>query len=235
MRLIKANDWQIMAIKKDIEKINKILYRRESISLSLVIEVVVSFLAVIFDHLLDPKKYPDVSFYILVVGSVFACLPLISYYCKEGVGFIRKVKLARSGIRNIQKFVDIFDNQICYWVMICNSYNSLLDKAQYEDEKIFFYQEASYYRNKCICELYKMIPVGKKVFTCDSSDCGNHSTVAKHRLCCVLRLLKTEYKKSTRLVGGLSAHPDIKAQNEENERISKLEKAFEEELKIDLG
>lgn len=232
MRLIKANDWQIMSIKKDIEKINKTLCRREYVSLSVSIEIVVSFLTVVFDQWFDSQENQNIPFYTFIIGTAVAFLPLVYYFCKEGIGFIKKVRLARSGFRSVQNFVDTFDNQICYWVMICNSYNSLLKKAENDGERIFFYQEASYYRNKCIRELYKMIPVGKKVFTCDSSNCENRSTVAKHRLCCVLRLLEIEYKKSIDLVKEISNNPDIEAQNEENERLSNLEKEFKNKLGI---
>ena len=189
MDTLKINDWQEMALKKDTEIIIKKLETHESLFVSLCWEIVVTVGAVLIDHLFD---IDNVGNWLWVVCAVAAIIPPVVLFTKWF--FKRQVQLhnARKGKLKIKHYVDCFDNQICYWVMMSNSYSKMLSEMPMDKriESIFLFQESSYYINKSIDSLYKMKPIINKVFSQSNERVIQKKLIALYRLVSLLELMK---------------------------------------------
>lgn len=186
MEDIKFNEWQEMALKKDMESIIKKLDMQEPIILSLCWEVVLAVGTIIVDHLFDIQNI-DIMLWIFVV--ILAVLPPIIIIFQKFVRWGLSIKKVLSGKYEVRDLVDTFDNQICYWVMMCNSYNNLLSKVSEKNKKIFLYQEGCYYNNKSMQALFHMNPVIDKVFSNDSKDVIEKNIVDIYRLLSLLEMM----------------------------------------------
>lgn len=189
MDRIKFNDWQDMALKKDTETIIKSINSHEPVFFSLCIEIIVAVGAVIIDHFFDKEA---VNPWIWIIATIIAVIVPLYMVILKLVKWISAIKRVKKGKLGVRQFVDLYDNQICYYVMTSNSYGHLLtnNTTIRDDEKVFIYQEGSYYNNKAIQELYKMKPVISKVFTPDVSESIDARLIAVYRLTSLINVMK---------------------------------------------
>lgn len=186
---IKFNDWQEMALKKDTEAIIKKLNSQEPIFFSLCWEIVLAMGAIIVDHLSDTQQ---VNAYVWILWVIIAVFPPIIILLSKVTCWIRAISRAKAGNYNIRAFVDSFDNQICYWVMMCTSYSRILSNSRDTSisQRVFLYQEGSYYLNKSIHALEAMLPVCDKVFSIDPQQIIDDNLVSVYRLQNILELIQ---------------------------------------------
>lgn len=198
MKEVNFSDWQEMALKKDVEQIKKKIYSQEPIFFSLCWELILVLGSIIIDHLFDTEKTPE---------------------------WIRLVSFVKKGNINIKGYVDLFDNQISYWVMLSNAYTDMLvrEVEGTKSEKEFLYREGCYYNNKTMHAVYAMKPVFHKVFTGDLSKVKNENLVDLERLLNVLNVMYEQQKRMDDAVEGIVS-PGIKKQQE-------LNKSYQLELK----
>ncbi len=220
MNNIKFNDWQEMALKKDTETIIKKMSTQEPIFYSLCWEIVIAVGSIIVDHFFDTQK---VNIHIWIVCAVLAIIPPFLIIVIKSIKWVVSIRNAKAGTYNIKQFVDSFDNQICYWIMMCNSYNRLLytmpnDK---KSEKIFLYQEGCYYNNKSIHALYKMKPVLDKVFTDDPQKVVRSNLVATYRLVGLVEMLSTYQLELDRNINDFKSDPSVEEQIKINHELEK--------------
>ena len=164
---VSFSDWQEMALKKDIEDIKKKINSQEPILFSVCWEIVLALGTVIVDHLFDVQKAP---IYVWIIVMVAAVLPPIVVLIDKLIKWIRSIYLVRIGNLKIRSYIDLFDNQISYWVMLSNSYADMLTEAINDGhstaaEKEFLYREGCYYNNKSMQALYSMKPNFSKIFS----------------------------------------------------------------------
>lgn len=203
-----------MALKKDMETIIRKLNTQEPLIFSLCWEIVLAVGAIIIDHLVDTDGISTCWWIAVVFLAIVP--PIVIIVCKicKWLIMIGKVK---SGIYDVKNMVDTFDNQICYWVMMCNSYCNLLSTGGDEKEKKFLYQEGCYYNNKSIQELYHMKPVIDKVFSPDKNLIIRKNNVAVYRLVSLLELMNQYQQELDQKIASLKGDYVIKAQMEINE------------------
>lgn len=215
MNNIKFNDWQEMALKKDTETIIKKLDTQEPVVYSLCWEIVLAVGAIIVDHFFDTDSVNTWVWILCVVLAVLPPLVIIIIKLANWIILVRRVSLGNYGTR---RFVDIFDNQICYWVMMCNSYSRILSSipAQNTEERIFLYQEGCYYNNKSIQALNKMAPVMDKVFSSNSEKVVEDNLVAVYRLLSILQMMKQYQIDLDSSVEDMKSDRSIKEQMEIN-------------------
>lgn len=232
MKNIKFNDWQEMALKKDTETIIKKLNKPEFSTLALCWEFFLVLIASIADHLIDINDKMWAAM-IIILGMI----PLIFFVAKNMHWLVSALKRVKSGKYDIKGMVDTFDNQICYWVMMCNSYCNLLStNTENKNERIFLYQEGCYYNNKSIEALYRMKPVIDKVFSENSQTVGNNN-VAVYRLSSLLKMMNQhqldldcyieDYKDDTAIKGQMKTNDEYK--NRIIQFIDDVNKIFENE------
>ena len=212
MKNIKFNDWQEMALKKDMETIIGKLNKQEFSTLALCWEFFLVLIASIIDHLINMNDK------IWVAIIMLATIPLIVLILKNMHEFVSALERVKSGKYNVKGMVDAFDNQICYWVMMCNSYCNLLStNKEKKNERIFLYQEGCYYNNKSIQALYYMKPVIDKVFSDKKEEIIGNNIVAVYRLLGLLEMMNQYRLDLDRYVEDLKDDPIIKEQMAINE------------------
>ena len=169
MNKINFSDWQEMALKKDVEDIKKKINSQEPILFSLCWEIVLALGSIIVDHLFDTDQAPTWVWILVIIAAVIPPSIVIIYkvYCLQ-----KSIHLAKKGKLKIRSYVDVFDNQISYWVMLSNSYADMLTEVvtspnaiTSDAEKEFLYREGCYYNNKSIQALYSMKSNFDKIFS----------------------------------------------------------------------
>lgn len=218
MKHIKFNEWQEMALKKDMETIIKKLNAQEPIIFSLCWEIVLALGAIIVDHLFDTENM-NMCMWVFVV--ILAVIPPVVIIVIKMYKWISALKRVTAGIYDIKNMVDIFDNQICYWVMMCNSYCSLLSDMDKKNEKIFLYQEGCYYNNKSMQALYHMKPIIDKVFSDKKEKIIKNNNVAVYRLLSLLEMMNQYQLDLDGFVGDIKSDFVIQKQMEINETYQK--------------
>lgn len=212
MNSIKFNEWSDMGQKKDIETINKKLDSREPIFLSICIEIVIAVGVVLVNHLFDTDQTPVL---VWIITGIIAVMPPVFFIIRALYKYICRIVNVWNGKLNTVDYIDTFDNSICYWAMMCRSFCNLLkDKGTKisNDEKMFYYQEASYYIFKSIYNLDKMTPVVNKVFTIDAKESINKHVITIYRLETIVNVLKTVSKELELELTNISGYDDSKLQ-----------------------
>lgn len=223
MKRIMFNDWQEMALKKDIEKIIRRMDSNDTVFYSVCWEITITFAAIFVESLIGIE---NIKCCILFLVFLLAVLPPLIIFSSKFIRLILKIIEVRKGNLSIREFVDRFDNQVSYWVMMSNSYGKILLETEGEEEEfIFIYQEGCYYNNKAMDELYKMKPVVDKVFS------NVQEKVKRKRLVEVQRLINTQdliianQNMLDRCIVPYENHPPIIEQKKLN---LEYRKAFEE-------
>lgn len=229
MNRIKFNDWQEMALKKDTEKIIKLLNKQEPIIISLTWEIVLGIGAIIVDHFFDTEA---ISIYVWIICAALAIIPPLIILVVKFAKWINLIHSVKIGKYYTKVFVDTFDNQICYWVMMCNSYTQISKRLSdtQQNEKKFLYQEGCYYINKSIQELNKMQPVIDVVFykvddKFDSSQWEN-GRISLYRLINILDMMNQNMLELAKTVTNLSSDDIISEQNKMNKKYAGIVDAF---------
>lgn len=189
MKNIKFNEWQEMALKKDMETIIKKLNDQEPIIYSLCWEIALALGTIIIDHLFDTESFNICWWVSVVILAVIPPIAIIIYKMYKWISALNRVKAGKYDVKNM---VDIFDNQICYWVMMYNSYCNLLSdmiNMDKKNEKVFLYQEGCYYNNKSMQMLYHMKPIIDKVFSNEKEKIIKNNNVAVYRLLSLLEMM----------------------------------------------
>lgn len=190
MNPVKFNDWSDLGVKKDIEQINKKIGTHESILATIGVEVFISAAVIILDHLFDANSAPRFAW---IAAAVFALVPPVFVFGRLLYRWIKKIIRVKHGKYDINGFVDTFDNSICYWALMCQSFVQLLNengKGMSPEEKLFYYQEVHFYINKSYKKLHEMMPIAEKVFTDRPDELKHKRMVSLQRLNIILNLLQ---------------------------------------------
>lgn len=133
--------------------------------------------------------------------------------------WICSIVSVKKGKFNVKDSVDIFDNQISYWVMLSNAYTDMLleDINGTNSEKEFLYREGCYYNNKSMQAIYAMKSNFDKIFSMDPQKVKKDSLVDMERLFNILRVMKEQQDRLDATVSEISSE-GIKRQRELNEK-----------------
>lgn len=215
MNRVNFSDWQEMALKKDIEQIKKKLTSQEPVLFSLCWELVLALGSIIADHLFDTENAPEWIWFTVIALAVVPAAVILGAVAGKWICSIVSVK---KGKFNVKDSVDIFDNQISYWVMLSNAYTDMLleDINGTNSEKEFLYREGCYYNNKSMQAIYAMKSNFDKIFSMDPQKVKKDSLVDMERLFNILRVMKEQQDRLDAAVSGISSE-GIKRQRELNE------------------
>lgn len=216
MNRVNFSDWQEMALKKDIEQIKKKLTSQEPVLFSLCWELVLALGSIIADHLFDTENAPEWIWLTVIALAVIPAAVILGVVAGKWICSIVSVK---KGKFNVKDSVDIFDNQISYWVMLCNAYTDMLleDINGSNSEKEFLYREGCYYNNKSMQAIYAMKSNFDKIFSMDPQKVKKDSLVDMERLFNILRVMKEQQDRLDAAVSEISSE-GIKRQCELNEK-----------------
>lgn len=216
MNRVNFSDWQEMALKKDIEQIKKKLTSQEPMLFSLCWELVLALGSIIADHLFDTENAPEWIWFTVIALAVIPAAVILGVVAGKWICSIVSVK---KGKFNVKDSVDIFDNQISYWVMLSNAYTDMLleDINGSNSEKEFLYREGCYYNNKSMQAIYAMKSNFDKIFSMDPQKVKKDSLVDMERLFNILRVMKEQQDRLDAAVSEISSE-GIKRQCELNEK-----------------
>ena len=216
MKEVNFSDWQEMALKKDIEQIKKKLTSQEPVLFSLCWELVLALGSIIADHLFDTENAPEWIWFTVIALAVIPAAVILGVVVGKWICSIVSVK---KGKFNVKDSVDIFDNQISYWVMLSNAYTDMLleDINGTNSEKEFLYREGCYYNNKSMQAIYAMKSNFDKIFSMDPQKVKEDSLVDMERLFNILRVMKEQQDRLDATISEISSE-GIKRQRELNEK-----------------
>ena len=216
MNRVNFSDWQEMALKKDIEQIKKKLTSQEPVLFSLCWELVLALGSIIADHLFDTENAPEWIWFTVIALAVIPAAVILGVVVGKWICSIVSVK---KGKFNVKDSVDIFDNQISYWVMLSNAYTDMLleDINGTNSEKEFLYREGCYYNNKSMQAIYAMKSNFDKIFSMDPQKVKEDSLVDMERLFNILRVMKEQQDRLDATISEISSE-GIKRQRELNEK-----------------
>ena len=220
MKRVNFSDWQEMALKKDIEQIRKKINSQEPVLFSLCWELILALGSIIVDHLFDTESAPQWVWIAVLVSAVVPAILILGY---KVLKWINSIRLVKKGKLDIRDSVDVFDNQISYWVMLSNAYTDMLAEAP-EDEKAereFLYREGCYYNNKSMRALYEMKPNFHKIFSDDPEDVLKKNLVDLERLRNLLGVMKVQQNKLDNAAKKMDG-TEIERQRELNAKNLKL-------------
>lgn len=209
MNKINFSDWQEMALKKDVEDIKKKVNSQEPILFSLCWEIILALGSIIADHLFDIEQSPIWVWILVIAAAVVPPLIVIIYrfYC-----WVISIKSAKRGKLKIRSSVDVFDNQISYWVMLSNSYADMLTEVvnnpnaiASDSEKEFLYREGCYYNNKSMQALYGMKSNFDKIFSSDNDEIKRNSLFDIERLHNILSVMHEQQIQLNRGIDGVNS------------------------------
>lgn len=221
MNRVNFSDWQEMALKKDIEQIKKKLTSQEPVLFSLCWELVLALGSIIADHLFDTENAPEWIWFTVIALAVVPAAVILGAVAGKWICSIVSVK---KGKFNVKDSVDIFDNQISYWVMLSNAYTDMLleDINGTNSEKEFLYREGCYYNNKSMQAIYAMKSNFDKIFSMDPQEVKSDSLVDMERLFNILRVMKEQQDRLD------SAISEIRSEGIERQR--ELNKEYMDDL-----
>jgi len=194
----KPNDWELMAQKKDIEEIKKILIdnlasktkeRKNAINIlrKAIVSVALTSIATIITTIslsLFQENHYETWVYILCIIFIIiiACIPFFRDLVKL---FYNKEIVPKE---DINEMVDMFDNDIIYNALTSLKYLDLYDSTIDTIEKRFYNNEIKYLIRKILYQLNKI----EQRAVCDSFTCDNFKTkkILKERIEVVFKLVE---------------------------------------------
>lgn len=190
-----AIDWQTFSQKKNIEEIAKNTKDKNDIQLTAVVEIFMTIASIFADNVLSGTLHSIVWILILAASSV----PIIWLLSKYIIRFWKK-NLPGSDIPNSQDMIDLFDNDICYYVLMAESYSKeFSDAKKIKKECItevdrFYFIETCFYVNKAIYNLSKTANNFNVIYSDDVNELYNNRKISITRLSNLLGILDSVIK-----------------------------------------
>lgn len=227
MKKFSAVEWQSFSLKKDVENILKKLRETQAIQLSIFGEIALVVFGVAFANIfIEVEAQRTFWIVILCISVIPIIVPLVQWIYKKAM----KSKTG-SDMMKPKDFVDSFDNEICYYVLMSESYYSMLVEAIAPesgvddlDIKRFYFIEASYYLNKAIADLSPISNIADKVLTSDKNSIIEKRLISYARYNNVKNLLNIIYDYLDRhksILDGLADGETIISTNDEYHNMLK--------------
>lgn len=232
---LSVNDWQDFSLKKDIEKLNKLVQSVCKIGSTVVFDVVVAFGAMIIDRLFDfTDRKIAVAVYIFAAFLIIA--PLIRLLYRKIKAFIHD-GFTSIVSRDIREYIDCFDNEIWTYVMMSDSFLDLLADNITSDahRKTFYFSQTCFWLNKAIMKLSEMSQKLKKIFDKDNKEVTKHRKVSTARLINLLDIIINIKKAVNEKNEGLTlSEEDLTANNSYHNTLNEFLSKAHEDLGIDI-
>lgn len=160
-------DWQSFSQKKNIEEVAKNTRTKKAIELTAITEIFMMICSIVAENLFSE----DVAF-IWIIIFIISFAPIAFLIFKALKNFISK-KLPGSDISDVNELIDLFDNDVCYFTLMADSYCSKLRKSRYEkitSNDQFYFIETCFYVSKVIYSLSRMSNCCDRLFSKKSED-----------------------------------------------------------------
>lgn len=175
-----ALDWQSFSEKKNIEEIAKNTKDKNEIQITAAIEIAMGVSSIVSDVIFCGKVLIIASWVTLIVSLI----PLIWLGIKYSIRFYNKSKRGND-IPNVSSLIDLFDNDICYYAMMAESYTNKLDSIDDNTPssvKQFYFIETCFYINKAIYSLSLTSNCKDKLYSTDKKKLHQNRNISYTRL-----------------------------------------------------
>ena len=239
----KVNEWQELSLKKDIEKISRVITRNKLITSAFIFDIAIAIIAIVIDKFLSPADESNRTwlFWALFVMSLVPLVVILLIAIRDQ---IRK----RNGVYNVysvSELIDSFDNDICYYVMMANTYNQMLNDSIKQGDNnvaVFYYIETWYYVNKAKSKMHKMLYKTKQIFTKEPNDVLQRNMISISRLVNIIMIIEDIRVSSNKFIDDKSlvlTDKSIVEINREYDKsyrnfISKINENFNSPIKINF-
>ncbi len=186
----KVNEWQEFSLKKDIESIKKNMVFCSNFNTVVSFDLTIALLILILEQtILTPWNKNYICSFLLIIAVV----PVAQYAYNGIKNWIMRTSLTHK-VMSRKDLIDSFDNEICYFVMMADSYHQMLNDTLTSDgnENIseFYCIETWYYINKAKQKLYSMMYQVNYVFTKSASELACGEGVSLYRLKNIVMIIR---------------------------------------------
>lgn len=239
----KVNEWQELSLKKDIEKISRVITRNKLITYAFIFDIAIAVIAIVINKFLSPADESNRTwlFWALFVMSLVPFVVILLIAIRDQ---IRK----RNGAYNVysvSELIDSFDNDICYYVMMADTYNQMLNDSIKQGDNnvaVFYYIETWYYVNKAKSKMHKMLYKTKQIFTKEPNDVLQRNMISISRLVNIIMIIEDIRVSSNKFIDNKSlvlTDKSIVEINREYDKsyrnfISKINENFNSPIKINF-
>lgn len=175
-----ALDWQTFSQKKDIEEIVNNTKEKNNIQVTAVIEIAMWVSSIVAENLFK-NNTPEFVWILILIVSIAPLIWLAYKYIKR---FVKKNKVG-SDIPDLMSMVNLFDNDICYYALMAESYSDKLKEIDTENiteiDK-FYFIETCFYINKTIYNLSITANSKDNLYSSDVEDLYINRKISKTRL-----------------------------------------------------
>lgn len=182
-----ALDWQSFSQKKDIEEIVKNTRDKKDIEITATIEI-----AMLVSSIIAPKLFEEnVPIIVWVIIAIVTVIPLLWLAAKFGMSFYKKRRLGND-IPDVSLMLDLFDNDICYYALMAESYAEKIKMVEGENisnVEQFYFIETCFYVNKAIYNLSLTQACVDKMYSTNSKTLYSSRKISYTRLKNIFNIL----------------------------------------------
>lgn len=175
-----ALDWQSFSEKKNIEEIAKNTKDKNEIQITAAIEIAMGVSSIVSATIFCGKILVVVSWITLIISLI----PIIWLGIKYFIRYYNRKKRGND-IPNVSSLIDLFDNEICYYVMMAESYTNKLDSINIDSPSSveqFYFIETYFYINKAIYNLSLTSNCKDKLYSTDKRNLHQNRNISYTRL-----------------------------------------------------
>lgn len=213
------------------------------ITYAFIFDIAIAVIAIVIDEFLSPADESNRTwlFWALFVMSLVPFVVILLIAIRDQ---IRK----RNGAYNVysvSELIDSFDNDICYYVMMADTYNQMLNDSIKQGDNnvaVFYYIETWYYVNKAKSKMHKMLYKTKQIFTKELNDVLQRNMISISRLVNIIMIIEDIRVSSNKFIDDKSlvlTDKSIVEINREYDKsyrnfISKINENFNSPIKINF-
>ncbi len=230
----KVNEWQELSLKKDIEKIRKSIIKNQEVHHAIIFDLLIAVIAILIDKFLLPSNEASKTWIFWILLTI-CLIPFLVILVKNIYTFAKK-RQKRYETYSIPELIESFDNDICYYVMMADSYNQMLidliAQASNNTSNLasFYYIESWYYINKAKNKLCSMLFKTKYIFSKETSVVLKKNLISLNRLVNITLIMEDIRKSSNLLIQNKALILSDKTSVDLNALYDKFYKEFVNEI-----
>lgn len=188
-----AIDWQTFSQKKNIEEIVKNTKDKNTIQIVATVEIAMAVLSLLADAIFKDEipLWFAFSTYTISIGVLLYLfvMQFIRWYKKNKPG---------ADIPDLKTMIDLFDNDICYYVLMAESYLEKIEKinkSSSSNVEQFYFMETCFYINKAIYNLSLTSNCIDKLYSTDHDELYSSRKISYTRLKNIFNILDNIIKE----------------------------------------
>lgn len=229
MKVYLPNNWQEFISQTYIKKIYNKISEKEIINNLILTDVFFIILGIVIDRFFDfnTENFMTIYFlFLLIVLLIIILFKFVVFVINQVKRFFRWKNFTLIS-DTPEEMINKFNDNICYDIVTSKSYLDLMNCENIQvNEKIFYYIECSYYRNKVINQLCLMIQKIPDVFTENKDEILYQNKISIIRLENILNIINDISNSLTNEFENIDTLNKLSLIKEENEEYNSQLKLF---------